>query len=239
MQVTKFIKKILIIPLLVAGCATPSVNPADFQEAADKLSCSSPAEFLVTFIALWSAQTHPNGIPEDPHFSPLIGGTHNMAVQFWAPGATASPGMENMAENGRVSPLDSEIQTAMENGNAGVIIRGSGIGPSPGETSIDFNITEEFRYVTLVSMIAPSPDWFVGVHDLDLCGEDGNWMNHLMVELFPYDAGTDSGVTFTSADADTLPQEPIRLLNEDPFLVNGDFPPMGIFSFTRVEGASI
>ena len=43
-------------------------------------------------------------------------------------------------------------------------------------------------YVSVTSMIAPSPDWFVGVDTLDLC-DDSSWVNEVVRPAFPYDAG--------------------------------------------------
>jgi hypothetical protein len=69
-------------------------------------------------------------------------------------------------------------------------------------------------------MIAPSPDWFVGVHDLPLIGADGEWVDSLSIELLPYDSGTDDGVNFTSPNADSDPQVPIlRIAETPPFAV--------------------
>jgi hypothetical protein len=69
-------------------------------------------------------------------------------------------------------------------------------------------------------MLAPSPDWFFGVSALDLC-EGGRWAAERTVELFAYDAGTDSGPSYKSPDADTQPREPIRRIETPPFRVGG------------------
>ena len=63
-------------------------------------------------------------------------------------------------------------------------------------------------------MVAPSPDWFVGVHDLALYS-NGQWQNHIDVNLEVYDAGTDDGKTFNSADAASTPHVNINLLSSD------------------------
>jgi hypothetical protein len=50
--------------------------------------------------------------------------------------------------------------------------------------------------MSLVTMIGPSPDWFVGVSGFDLCLSNCTWMEDASFDLFPYDAGTDSGITY-------------------------------------------
>lgn len=45
-------------------------------------------------------------------------------------------------------------------------------------------------------IIGPSPDWVVGVSGLDLCQKDCTWTENKVIDLFPYDAGTDNGITY-------------------------------------------
>jgi hypothetical protein len=191
------------------------------------------ARYRVTFDATWSAATHPVEFPANPHFSPLIGGTHSDRATFWEPGGLASAGIEAMAEQGQTSPLDAEIEAAIAAGTAQGLIRAGGINPSPGSVSVEFQIGREQPHVTLVSMIAPSPDWFVGVHGLSLI-ENGDWVDEKTVSLAPYDAGTDDGSTYRSANSDTSPREPIRELEGPPVASGGMVTPFGTFIFVRL-----
>jgi hypothetical protein len=199
--------------------------------AAALSSPTQTAEYTVTFDATWSAQTHPSNFPPGPHFSGLIGSTHDSSVSFWQVCQVASPGIENMAETGSKSPLITEIATARMAGTADSLISGGGINPSPGSVSVSFEIDLDFPLVTLVSMIAPSPDWFVGVSALSLL-EGGDWVQEKVVPLLPYDAGTDSGSNYTSANQDTDPQELIMLITALPA---GNGVPLGTFRFTRTD----
>ncbi len=189
------------------------------------------ATYQLTFTTTWSAETHPDGFPSNPHFSGMIGGTHNDQVKIWAPGETASDGIKSMAELGSKGPLRSEIMRAKDASNADQVIDGRGIGTSPGLARTEFTIRPPWNLVTVTSMIAPSPDWFVGVRDMSLLDEHNNWIDSLEVELFVYDAGTDSGTDYTSANDATVPREHIRRINEPPFLVNGTLKSVGTFRF--------
>lgn len=51
--------------------------------------------------------------------------------------------------------------------------------------------------MSLVASIIPSPDWFVGVSKYELCTEDGSWLDSAIYNLYPWDAGTDAGITYT------------------------------------------
>jgi len=189
------------------------------------------AHYTVTFDAAWSQATHPTSFPPGPHWSPLVGGTHNASVSFWKAGQIASQGIEDMAELGATNTLASEVSAAITAGNAASVIVGGGISPSPGSTSVSFTIGQDFPLVTLVSMIAPSPDWFVGISGLPLL-ENGEWVAQKTVTLWLYDAGTDGGTNYTSPNLDTNPQIPISLHTTLPGY-NGV--PMGTFTFTRTD----
>jgi hypothetical protein len=180
--------------------------------------------YRVSFDATWSAGTHPSAYPGGAHFSSLIGTTHNDQVTFWDTGGIATSGIEDMAETGNPSQLSSEYAAA--GADSDTLITAGGIG-SPSSISTTFNISSTHSLVTLVTMIAPSPDWFVGVSGVDL-KSGGNWMSELVVDLYAYDAGTDSGSTFTAANNDTNPQDPIALLGA-PFTGT---PALGTFTFT-------
>lgn len=189
------------------------------------------AQYTVTFDATWSAQTHPSNFPATPHFSGLIGTTHDSTVSFWQVCLPATPGIESMAETGSKSPLTSEIDAAAMAGSADALISGGGINPSPGSVSVSFQIDLDFPLVTLVSMVAPSPDWFVGVSGLSLL-ENGDWAPEKVVALLPYDAGTDSGSQYTSPNQDTNPPALIMQITSLPL---GNGVPLGTFTFARTD----
>ncbi len=206
-----------------------SVWCVDFRVNFGSGTFGSVVRYEVTFDASWSSQTHQN-FPPNPHFSGLIGGTHSSDRIYWQLGSLASDGIEDMAELGSKSPLNLEFNNDISGGDAYSLISGGGINPSPGSISATFQMHSAFPNITLVSMIAPSPDWFVGVSGLPLF-EDGRWLDNVVVELPPYDAGTDSGVDFTSPNADTNPAELITEITGFPFMGN---PPLGTFTFRLI-----
>ena len=186
------------------------------QTSAPASAAASDASCTLTFDAVWSQATHPNAFPPNPHFSELIGGTHDPGIQFWLPGALATPGIQSVAETGSPFLFRDEVETAMMNGRAKAVITGVGIGNSPGSTSTTFELSLTHPLVTVVTMIAPSPDWFVGTHGLPML-EEGQWRNQVIIDLPPYDAGTDSGISYTSSNQPTNPAQPISQITVAPF----------------------
>ncbi len=194
------------------------------------------ARYRVTFDADWSRTTHPTGFPSNPHFSGLVGATHHHGVDFWTRGELASPGIESMAETGSKTRLLQEVGNAVRDGTARASLSGPGIGRSPGTAAITLTADSRYPLLTLVSMIAPSPDWFVGTDALNLF-ENGDWQDNLVITLLPYDAGTDSGSNYTSGNSATNPPQPIsRLCGTAPFVRT---PPIGTFTVELIPGQSL
>lgn len=53
-----------------------------------------------------------------------------------------------------------------------------------------------FTITIALHVIDPSPDWIVGVSALELCNENCSWVESKILNLYPWDAGTDSGITY-------------------------------------------
>ena len=193
------------------------------------------ARYRLTFNATWSVQTHPVNFPPPAHFSPLAGAVHNDQVVFWRSGETATDGVELMAETGDASGLLAEVASAISDGSAASAIDGGGVEVSPGSVSIEFEVTRDHPLVTVTSMVAPSPDWFVGVRDLSLF-DGSSFIETLTLDLPVYDSGTDSGTGFTSSDQDTQPAATITRLSSDATETNfqNGLPSMGQFVIVRL-----
>ncbi len=192
---------------------------------------SATAVYRVAFSATWSSSSHPATFPSGAHWSPLIGAVHGDRASFWEMGETSSPGIESMAETGATGTLSSEINQQIPN-NALSVVNGSGSG-SPGSVTIrEVVVRLDHPLVTLVSMIAPSPDWFAGVTGLSLLNGVGQWAESRQILLFPLDAGTDDGASYTAGNDDSSPKQPIKSLRGvHPFSIA----PVGTFTFTRTD----
>jgi len=200
---------------------------------------STTAQYTITFDATWSAQTHPiSDFPtSNAHFSGLVGAMHNDQVTFWQEGQLATEGIKSMAETGSKSDLLAEVDAAIAAGSAGQRLSGGSIGLSPGNVSMGpITVNSTHPQMTLVSMIAPSPDWFVGVDGLSLVDANGDWIDSIVVDLYPYDSGTDDGAEYTSSNAESVPREPIaNFTSVDPFSDQ----PIGTFTITRIPQPSV
>ncbi|XP_046624177.1 spondin-1-like isoform X5 [Neodiprion virginianus] len=170
------------------------------------------AKYEVTFEGLWSRNTHPKDFPTNAwrtKFSDVIGASHTVDYRFWEYMKYASDGLRQVAERGVTRTLESELKEQSEHIRTIIKARGISYPNVTGKTFAVFRVDQKHHLMSLVTMIDPSPDWIVGVSGLELCLTNCSWVEHRELNLFPYDAGTDSGITYLSQDTPTEPQERI------------------------------
>lgn len=172
---------------------------------------TSTATYTITFNATWSTTTHPNHFPDRAHFSKLVVVSHNADVEFWEVGGLSSLGVQNIAEFGANTVFMSEFDQSKALGQANAYTESVELLSLPNSTTITIELDKDYPLLTALSMIAPSPDWFVGVNNISLIQND-EWVSELTLPLLALDAGTDSGVNFTSANKVTNPKQPIQFL---------------------------
>ena len=102
------------------------------------------------------------------------------------------------------------------NGARGLLIQEGDIVEELGNITFEITVDQTFPYLSLVSGLQPSPDWFVGVSGLNLLDENGNFISEQEIALEIYDAGTDLGMSFEGGNIDANPREPITLLGQNP-----------------------
>ena len=209
---------VLLPGILGLGCAAYG----------DTSSSGPKATYSVTYTGTWTAAATPEGVPDGAHFSPLIGAVHNANVAFLEAGGTATAGIEAMAERGRTAALSEEIKAAGSN-SLSVLRKDSGSGATDSSTFESVTVTPDHHRITLLSMIAPSPDWFVGVFGLSLLDDEGGWIEALTVDLHPYDAGTEEGEEFSFDNPATVPQGTITSLRGASMFSDA---PMATLTFT-------
>ena len=188
----------------------------------------SAATYSVTFQGTWTTSVTSGGVPSGAHFTTLIGGVHNAEVTFLREGGMASAGVESMAELGGTPTLESEINAAMP--NAFAVIEQSIASGGTATATVDITLPTDHPRVTLLSMVAPSPDWFVGVSGLTLLDDQGDWLASRSVNLYPWDAGTEEGAEFSLSNSPTSPQGVITSLRGMGKFSNE---PIATLTFTR------
>ena len=105
-----------------------------------------------------------------------------------------------------------------------------------GYTSTKIMVQNMYSMVSLITMIAPSPDWFVGVDSYDLCGMNG-WKENVTIDLLPWDAGTENGQTYSLNNRATDPVDVIMRITSNSNSQIGAHAniPFATVTFTRGE----
>ncbi|PCI10528.1 MAG: elongation factor Ts [Flavobacteriaceae bacterium] len=205
-------KKIFLFLFISSLISCDSDNPEEI------IPIDQTAIYKIIFDANWTAQTRPTNYPANAHFSLMVGVTHNEQNILFTKGLLASAGIESMAETGATEILTSEIDAKIVSSKAleykiGNIINGDGI------DEITLNASVDFPLFSWVTMLAPSPDWFVANSNIPLI-VNNVWVEQIELDVVLFDAGTDSGTDFTSPNDFTNFKEPIFLISEPP-LGNG------------------
>lgn len=177
---------------------------------------SKAETYTVTFSFDWNKKDFPTDYPSNAHFSPLVGWVHQNENTFFNSGKVATDGIEQMAETGATKVLVEELNAEVSAEKGLKVYTGSGLGSGVGSITLDVQVSTLFPSVSLVTMLAPSPDWYVACVDVNLLNEDNELVANKTVVGRVYDAGTDNGATFTSSDSDTNPKTAISRITQPP-----------------------
>ena len=196
---TRFVLKSSIRFALTAAAAALA-----FQSA--PALADDGATYEVTVTGLWTAERFPleypkAGVLTGPHFSGVIGASHNGQYALVADGRAPTAGLERLSEEGKHSPLDKEIKDAIAAGRAGALFETDPIKDFGQSVKGSVRVDRANPQVSAVAMIAPSPDWFAGVAGVSLV-EGGHYVAEKTVDLYAWDAGGDAGATYAAADKD-------------------------------------
>ena len=215
---------------LLAALSAAAVLGAGLAAPAPAQTSDDSATYTVTFQGEWTTTSTPGGVVGGAHFTTLIGAVHNSAQTFWSSGGTATPGVEAVAELGSWGTFRSEILAA--GSDVASVVRHSVSGGGRGSATLEIRVTRDHPLLTLLSMIGPSPDWFVGVSRLSLLDGGGQWYMSRSANLYPYDAGTEDGHEFSLDNPATSPQGTITGLRGTGKFSNA---PMATLSFVRKD----
>ena len=122
-----------------------------------------------------------NGI----YFTPLLMAAHDEMTHLYMEGMAASAHLQMMAEGGDISGLSMDLQSAsadiVENPAAGLLAPGA-------STTASFMSDNQNDYFSVVGMLLPTNDGFVGANGIMVPNKPGSYTYYLN----GYDAGTEA-----------------------------------------------
>lgn len=193
----------------------------------------SEARYSIEFTGKWEAPAFT--VTSGVHFTTVLGMVHNKGTYLWKENELATKGVENVAEAGNPNPLLSDIDSLIANGRSISLIVMTA--PSlTGASNASIYCNTNYSYVSLETMIAPTPDWFTGISAFNLY-QHNKWVADTVISLYPFDAGTEDGDVFGYNNPETVPQQKIHLLQpaQATVLANGNavFAPIASVRFIK------
>jgi len=231
-RLTAFRLALVGAALFAAGACGKEAGQKGADQASDRPVPTGPAEYTVVLKSTWTPRSHPFEYPKGAHFSGLIGASHNASYTIFAVGRRPTPGLERLSEEGKHSPLDDEIRTAIAAGTAAELFETGGLKNFKDSLVTTVRADPAHPLVSLVAMVAPSPDWFTGAANVSLV-ENGTWVRTKTIRLVAYDAGGDDGKTYKAADRNTNPKKPTSRAGTRHFVTKGAVVPVATLRLTR------
>lgn len=185
-----------VVKTTIVLCALLGLSACKLTEKKDTPLKAGEARYSVTFTGNWSKDQFPKNYPSNAHFSPMVLVSHSNQVKFWDMGQPATKGVESLAETGQTNLFVQEINQQKSNGKAQNHFILQGLETGTRKSSGTVIVSPNFPQVTALSMLAPSPDWIVGVDGIDLF-ETNEWVTTRKIDLLVYDAGTEEGERFS------------------------------------------
>ena len=119
------------------------------------------------------------------HFTPILAAAHDSELHLFQAGEKATLALQQMAEGGNITDLASLVNTAegvtVENPAAGLL--------APNSRTAAFDLDSgENTHLSLVAMMLPTNDAFIGLDSWEIPTEPGTYT----LNLNAYDAGTEA-----------------------------------------------
>lgn len=174
----------------------------------------------------WGDRNIPIGHPNNSHTGNMFLITHNKDYSLFEIGDTASNGIIMSAEYGVIDELLNEAYNSQGIDK----IYTSEVIMTPGIKIFNIDVDPKFPLLSFTTMLAPSPDWFTGINNINLLNN-----KNVMFPLYAYDAGSAYGNLFiTEPKYHTKELSPITYKLDAPFFPNGNVIPVGYISIKKM-----
>jgi hypothetical protein len=211
MKMGKCIRLIAILSLM--AFAFTSCSDDDDDSNAIDITKTYNFTVVVTVTDLdWIAEQPEGGFS----FSDFVACTHKAKGVMFKEGVVASPLVELLAsctditDAAYLANLPIEMKKMEESGDFGIVKKTEEPVKVGASFKYTFTSTLANRYISIVGKLMPSPDWFVGIRDLDL----SSFTHKAMIV---YDAGTNGGKTYTDS---AVGEGKISLMKSSPLASN-------------------
>lgn len=170
--------------------------------------------FSVSLKGHWSEKTHPNYFPTDAKFGKTLAISHYGNNVLFEQGNKAEMWLKSYIETGDTNSFTSYFNEFKNVDKVDAIVIADSFSPE-GDITFEFTTIGKTDLFSFVTSLSPSPDWFVGVNNINL-----NRLAHggsLVFITKVWDAGLFSGNSAT--DKGNATSENITVKNNSPLSI--------------------
>jgi len=208
-----------ILPVAKYTCTlnTYSSSNADIETVDSNISSTQNVQYGCVFENQWNKDRHPLEFPQDAlhvHWTKQVLASHDSSYNMWKEGSLASEGVQKLAESGGIANIIEELQ---DHGDSYDIGYDKYLyAQDPKVIYEPLQMSSNKRYISAITKLSPSPDWFSGFHDFNTVNEKSNtWYEEFIIPIYPFDAGTEDGETYNTVNSRTFPAEQISQFTVD------------------------
>jgi len=207
----------LVSLILSLAMTTILAQPEVLRKTVSYVPSSQNVKYGCIFENLFNKERHPDSFPSNNlviHWTKPLITSHDISYSMWKEGELASPAVEKVTESGGNADIIKELQDRGESYDVSYDKYLYAINQLINFEKIEMNGFK--RYLSAISKLAPSPDWFSGFHDFD-CVNPGSdtWYEEFVLAVYPYDAGTEEGDDYDAVNNPTNPPQPITQFTVD------------------------
>ena len=127
---------------------------------------------------------------------------HKSTYTLWRTGLPLGTGATDVATEGKTTVLKTELTALKTAGSVADYCTLGSVTSVDGTSNCTLTLNGDASYISSIAMLAPSPDWFIGLDSKNLC--DGtSWITAgKEVVLYAYDGGKRTGTTWALSSTD-------------------------------------
>lgn len=198
--------------LLVIIVVTLGACKKDKEEVVVELNADKRYTFKVVAKGYWTAQTHPKSFPATAKFGKIVGISHQGENVLFRTGSKAPSWMKSYFEKQSTTAFGSYFKDYKDGDKVDAIFAKDNGFEATGETSFEFQTVGTHNHISLLMQLSPSPDWFAGIHNVNLDGLALGGRATYVVKV--WDAGLFSGKTY--AEQGSATNENIAIKTDAP-----------------------
>lgn len=140
--------------------------------------------------------------PDSASFSRVVAVAHSQDYMLFEEGAIATDALGGIARSGIFTQFEVTVKQAKKANDVSdydIVGRTHNSPITSLDLSLELDGDKNATYVSIAARIDPSPAWFVGVQDLQLCNEDtGRFLDDVDDNIVGYTSGLERGTSYLS-----------------------------------------